>query len=151
MRTLALLMLAALAGCGMPSDNDTNNHGYGYEYDVQGSSGLRLRYAPEFAAANPQWDIAFFEKRWSDVQACAEMSAPAPFVIIVPVGTLGKQPDGSNVRGRYFSSPSLIVIDENISWLDKHEETHYLLDYNTGDSSHNHDHPLFAPPELCSG
>jgi len=136
---LTVALVLALAGCGVPDDG--NNHGYGYEYDVRGESGLRLRYSPTLQASDPFSNVAYYERNFSEVEQCAHLSAPAPFLIIVPRGTFGYQ-GGSAVVGKYYHHPSLIVIDESIIGY-RHEVIHYLLDYATGDSDHNHTSQIF--------
>lgn len=141
MRIVALLTILLMVGCGgSSSDEAPDNHGYGLEFNSQGTTGMLLRHTPGFATSNPFLiDVTFWETRWAHVQACTGMSAPAPFIIIVPVGTL---PQGT--RGQYFSDPPLIVIDEKDWFVDKHEEIHYLLSYTTGDPDPNHLSPFFG-------
>ena len=142
---LLVLMLIACAGCG---SGDDNNHGYGFEFDVQGASGLRLRYsgavAPGGTVATMISDPVFYERIFAEVEACMAMTAPAPFVIIVKHGEL----DGG-VAGHHFSDPQLIVVDvtyilTNRSSVLRHEIIHYLLDINTGDPDPNHSSAVFA-------
>ena len=136
MRTVALIVLLVLAGCGGSSD-DANNHGYGYEIDVTSNSGLRLRYSPTLKADDPYADITFYEIVFARVQACTGISAPAPFVIIVRNGDLGTD------QARYYSDPPLIVVSSPMSVTFAHECIHYLLDYSTGDPDSNHGSLLF--------
>ena len=137
MRTIVLIVLLVLAGCGGSSD-DTNNHGYGYQFDVMGASGLQLRYSPTLNAGDYYADIAFYESEFGRVQACTGISAPAPFVIVVKPDQL---PDHA---GYYYSNPPLIVIDDFVALAAfRHEAIHYLLDYSTGDLDPGHRSPLF--------
>ena len=130
-----LLALLFLAGCG-GSDYEpaTDNHGHGYQFDAQGASGLKLRYTPVFDASHPFSDVAFYERVFEDMQRCAGLSAPAPFVIVIAQRT---------PAGIYYSDPPLVTIDENVLSL-RHEIIHYLLDYATGDIDAAHGSPLFA-------
>jgi len=138
MRTLTLVVLLVMAGCGGSSD-DTNNHGYGYQFDVMGTSGLQLRYSPTLNAGDYYADIAFYESEFERVQACTGISAPAPFVIVVKPEQL---PDHG---GYYYSGPALIVVDDFIALSAfRHEAIHYLLDYSTGDLDPGHLSPLFS-------
>lgn len=147
MRVLFIVLL--LAGCGSGGSSDDNNHGYGFQSDLQGASGLKLRYSSALVATDPDFQalstLPYYEDAWTKTQACTGMTAPAPFVILVTNGDLG-----DDIGGRYFSNPSLIVLDAH-AFAVRHEMVHYLLDVNTGDPDrapdHN-DHPLF---KSCGG
>jgi len=138
MRTIALIVLLALAGCGGSSD-ETNNHGYGYQFDVMGASGLQLRYSPTLEAGDYYADIAFYESEFERVQDCTGISAQAPFVIVVKPEQLPAH------FGYYYSDPSLIVIHDIVALVAfRHEAIHYLLDVSTGDLDPEHLSPLFS-------
>lgn len=131
MRLLAIIA-ALLAGCGSGGDGNSNNHGYGWEYDVQGASGLKVRYHPEAQ----QTPVQMFETAYNEVQQCTGLTAPPPFVIFVGNDAL------PGVRGLYYWSPPLIVIK---TWfIFKYEAVHYLLDHNTGNPDPAHNSELFA-------
>lgn len=137
---LALAFIFLFSGCGGGQDSGNNNHGYGDSFDAQGVSGLRLRFTPILTSDNPMARVSLYETEFAEVEQCAGLAAPAPFVIIVPVHSL---PD--NKAGFYLKDPSLILIDG--ASIFKHEAIHYLLDKATGDSDHDHRSPLF---DLCS-
>lgn len=142
MRTLLVLLF--LAGCG--SGEDSNNHGYGFQADLEGRSGLKLRYSAGVTEADPDFQAlstpTYYETAWSETQACTGLSAPAPFVILVKNGDLG-----SDIAGRYFSNPSLIVLDAH-AYAVRHEMVHYLLDVNTGNPDAGHQSHFFGD---CGG
>ena len=136
-------LVLALAGCGVP-----DNHGYGWDYDARGESRLMLRYAPalqpsalNFAEAS---SVEFYESEFAWMQNCSQLSAPAPFVILVEPGALG-------TGGYYYQYPSLIVLETSSLGLLRHEIAHYLLDYNTGDLDQGHTSAMFQPGGCVSG
>lgn len=150
-----LLLLAALAGCGVEKIDD--NHGYGWQYDAQGASGWLLRYTPSVVAGDPLSDVHQYDAAFAAVETCTGISAPAPpFVIVLSQGSLGTDSGGGVVLGRYFRNPVLIVtaqtdqvvIDPSIPLIPfRHETIHYLLDYSTGDWDIDHRSTLFS---LCT-
>lgn len=126
MRMLGVALLL-LAGCG---GSESDNHGYGFAFDVQGATGLKLRFnhsePPD--QRTPVW---IFESRYMDVQKCTGLTAPPPMVI-----------DSANGDpGIYYSDPPLIVVTKLYAF--NHEVIHYLLDYTTGDPDSNHKSMLF--------
>lgn len=127
-----LLILLLLAGCGGGPDD---NHGYGFAYDVQGASGLRLRFNPA-EPVDQRTPVEIFENTYMEVQKCAGLTAPAPMVIVVPEGTFGYS------GGHYYSDPPLVVV--TALFMFKHEVIHYLLDHNTGNLDPDHLSPLFT-------
>ena len=131
MRLVAgLIFVLSCVSCGSGGDGDSNNHGYGWEYDVQGASGLKVRYHP----GATQTTVHMLETAYNEVQQCTGLTAPPPFVIFTD-----SLPD---VRGLYYWSPSLIAIE---TWfIFKHEAVHYLLDHNTGNPDPAHNSELFA-------
>lgn len=150
---LFLVLLVAACGGGKAPDAE-DNHGYGHHFDVLGASGMKLRFTPTFAAVNPLANISRYETAFQEVQACMGVTAPPPFLVIVPEGALGSAPDPRSeghplrmIGGRYFSKPPLIVIDENASQY-RHEAVHYLREVATGDPDENHTSDLFA---RCAG
>lgn len=127
----------AVTGCGGGSVDQDNNHGFGWQFDVQGSSGLRVRYDPEeLRRGFLQTPIHIFESQYNEVQKCAGFYAPPPFVIFVSDESL---PD---YGGFYYSDPPLITIKG--LFIFKHEVIHYLLDYNTGNLDPSHASPLWG-------
>ena len=131
-----VLMSFALAGCGV-SDESAHNHGYGFAFDVQGVTGLKVRYDPEeLRQGFLQTPTDVFEAQYFEVEECTGLTAPAPFVIVVSEDALGDR------GGFYYSDPPLITIKG--LFIFKHEAIHYLMDYNTGDLDSNHSSPLWA-------
>ena len=135
---IILLICLAVASCGGDgSSDDPNNHGFGWSFDVQGATGLKVRYDPEeLKQGVPQTPVHIFENQYNEVQKCAALYAPPPFVIFVPDESL---PDNA---GFYYSDPPLITIKG--LFIFKHEVVHYLLDYNTGDLDPSHASPLWG-------
>ena len=139
----------ALSGCGdgdkayEPADD---NHGFGYHFDAQGPRGLKLRYAPRFAAGDRLANPATYEQAFDELQRCSGLSGSMPpFVIIHPSGTLPPQPGQPDVNGLYYSRPPLIRLDEPTAF--RHEALHYLVELHTGDpdgATGNHGHDAFA-------
>lgn len=127
-----LFVFLSSVSCGS-GGGDNNNHGYGWEYDVQGASGLTLRYDPA-EPVDQRTPVAVFEDFYRDVQNCTGLAAPAPLVLVVP------NPGGT--AGRYYSDPPLITVTG--LFVFKHEAIHYLLDHNTGNLDKAHNSELFA-------
>jgi len=139
MRTIALLTILLLVGCGGSVDESDNNHGYGYSYDFRGDSGLALRYSPSLLAEKPFPWMTLLEKEYLNVQECVGISAPPPMVIVVNDGDL--KPYG----GLYYPDPDLIVVEHSSLQLAfKHEVVHYLLHYGTGNLDPAHNSELFV-------
>ena len=144
MKKMTCILLALLTGCGNYQPDESlqsqDNHGYGWEFDVQGESGLKLRYSP-WLPGGPLADVTRYERDFAFVESCTGISAPAPFVII------GKIP------GFFYEDPSLIVIDEY--GLDTraytHEIVHYLLKVSTGSPDPEHQSPFFETCVLVFG
>lgn len=133
---LIMLIGLAVAACGGMSSEDANNHGFGWQFDVQGPTGLKVRYDPaELKQGFPQTPIHIFENQYNGMQKCAGLYAPPPFVIFVTEESL------PNNGGWYYSSPPLITIKG--LFVFNHEVLHYLLDMNTGDLDPNHLSPLW--------
>lgn len=129
-----LAILLVLAGCG--GHDPANNHGYGFAFDIQGASGMQVRYDPtEVSRGIPQTPVTLLEQFYAEVQACTGLSAPAPFVIFVSNAQLGE------LDGFYYSDPSLVLVKG--LFIFKHEVIHYLLDANTGNLDIEHRSPLF--------
>ena len=150
MRSTILLSLAlALAGCG--GDLAEDNHGYGWAYDLEGATGLRLRYSAALPPQDPSF-VQQYEEAFAIIQACAGMTAPPPFIILVPLDSLPPQPDGTEVRGRYYLNPSLLVVEGSGTGHTstvRHEAKHHVLFSATGDADPFHRHPLFDPLSPC--
>lgn len=143
MKIILLLITTLLAACGGGGERQNeppNNHGYGFHFDVQGASGLRLRYTPTLNASNAQASAAFYEDVFLNVMRCTGISVEMPpFVIIVPVGSL----DGVTKRsGLYFSNPPLIVVESAVAF--EHEAIHYLREKLNGDPDGAHTSPMFG-------
>lgn len=127
-----IFLLVFLAGCGSSGEENSNNHGYGFEFDLQGATGLKLRYTPVLQAGSQFAGAEFYESEFQRVEDCTGIQAPAPFVIVVGNLTTG---------GRYHSGPPLILLLD-ATWFG-HEAIHYLLDHSTGNPDTNHNSPLF--------
>ena len=159
--------IAGLAGlllaCAIQADPAADNHGYGWDYDAVGETGLRLRYDDGAGEAlrpprTPPDTIAWFERVYAETAACVDVSAPAPFVILVPPGMVDPGQDGQSLGGRYYYNPPLIVVAPVPTIVGgyalpdatfRHEAVHYLLDqagvpFATNDA---HDSPLF---DICT-
>jgi hypothetical protein len=165
-RAMAALLLAYLcscsSGCGGGQSDDAppapssaptsgisiDDHGFGWQYDVQGATGLRLRYSPVFAPDSPLADVTKYEQIFAEVKACTGLTASAPLVIAVPFGSLGLQPNGSRYAGKYFMQPALIVVSgfagSDILFYYRHELVHHLLFESTGDPDERHTSPFFS-------
>jgi hypothetical protein len=134
---LLLPLVFLLSGCGGGGEDaasSTDNHGYGWQFNAEGEKGLRLREP----GATPQ-TASDLERYAGTIAACAGISAPPPFVIVVPRDSLAPH------IGWYYSNPPLIVVDEiyrDVSFA--HEMVHYLLDQSTGELDADHRSPLFA-------
>jgi hypothetical protein len=167
MRGLVLMLLALVAGCGNYQPDaeiarqgcgweKSNNHGCGFEYDVQGASGMNLRYTPMVDASSLLADVSSYEDVFAAIQISTGISAPPPFVILVAFGTLPLSDRGLPAGGNYLSAPSLIRIvsdpplvtsiplDELVGMVFCHEAVHYLLDYSTGNPDPQHHSLLFS-------
>ena len=144
----ALLLLAALGGCGggAAEQEPLPCHGYGCEYDVEGPAGMRLRYAPVVEPSDPRANVVFLEQLYQMVEDCAGIQAPAPFVVIKKEGALVSPLDGLPRHGLYYSDPDLILIDDSAwtFWSLKHEAVHYLLHHALGNSDPGHTSSLFV-------
>jgi hypothetical protein len=140
------MLLLCLAGCGSGGGGskatavDTNNHGYGFAYDVQGAAGMKLRYTPILTAADPLSNPVFLENIYTQVEECTGVSAPDPFVILLPQGSL---PNGW--FGETLNTPSLVLIGSVPMSLNvpRHEFIHYLLFVETGDGDATHTSKFF--------
>jgi hypothetical protein len=149
---LALLLLAALAGCGAQTIDD--NHGYGYAFDEQAASGLRVRYAN----ANPP-RIATLDSLYVGVAICmgVEVLPTGPLVILkdgliasaghdamtlLDTGTILQD---SQITTFDWSDAAIeFVVQARASTLN-HEMVHFLLK-ETGfpdDRNSAHDSPFF--------
>lgn len=133
-------LLIFMSGCGGNSNDgpsaSLDNHGYGFAFDAMGNQGLKLRRP---SATN--LDADFLESRAKADGICTGIEAPPPpFVIVVPIGSLGQ-----DVGGLYFSNSPLILVtaDEIDSTGFDHEVIHYLLDFKTGDSDKQHTSPAW--------
>ena len=134
----ALLILLLLGGCGGGGEGPAQdtNHGYGFQYDVQGVTGLKLRYSGAPPNLAFMQDTTYYETAFSQVEACSGLQAPAPFIILL------KELDND---GYYWSKPSLILLKTSpYPSIIKHEMIHYLLDVNTGDLDPTHKSHLFT-------
>ena len=141
----ALLVLVLLAGCGSGGE-EPDNHGYGFQYDVQGPTGLKLRYKD---ALDPNQDYKqmfsttpYYETAFAGVEACTGLQASAPFIVLAKPGTLHTK--GEEVDGFYYSNPSLIVADASYIAIIRHEMIHYLLDMATGNPDTEHRSHFFT-------
>lgn len=156
MRVALLVLSFALAACGGGSMESTDNHGFGWEFDAMGASGLKLRFKPHLPDnGNIFTDPAHYERLFTEVDACAGMSAPmTPYLILVDAlgtGILGPTNNGVSVNGRFFSDPPLIVMDFRAAFspqVVKEERLHHVLMHNgviipNGDWEHDHGSPLF--------
>lgn len=143
---LALVLLAALGGCGGTEREVVPCHGYGCEYDVEGPAGMRLRYAPAVEASDPRANVVFLEQLYQMVEDCAGIQAPAPFVVVEKDGALVSPLDGLPRRGLYYADPDLVLIDDSAwtYWSLKHEAVHYLLHHALGNSDPDHTSALFG-------
>lgn len=143
MRILLLTFLLLLSACGSVGDTSSANHGYGFEYDVQGTTGLKLRYTPTLTAADPLSNPIFVENIYAQVQACTGMSAPPPFVIMVAAGSLP-----NNWIGETQMDPSLVLIGSTTveaPSVMRHELIHHLLGATTGNLDAGHTNNFFKP------
>ncbi len=143
---LALVLLAALSGCGGTEQESLPCHGYGCGYDVEGPAGMRLRYAPAVEASDPRANVVFLEQLYQMVEECAGIQAPAPFVVVEKDGALVSPLDGLPRRGLYYANPDLVLIDDSAwtYWSLKHEAVHYLLQHALGNSDPDHTSALFG-------
>ena len=146
---LALLLLAALGGCGGRGGAEPEPlpcHGYGCAYDVQGPAGMRLRYAPVVESSDPRANVVFLEQLYQMVEGCAGIQAPAPLVVIEKDGALVSPLDGLPRKGLYYADPDLVLIDDSAwtYWSLKHETVHYLLHHALGNSDPDHTSSLFV-------
>jgi hypothetical protein len=130
-----------LAGCGS-GNSEPDNHGYGEAFDVAGPTGLRLRYTPVLKSGEVFANPVMFEDLYSQVEACTGISAPPPFIVVVPHDSLNHY-DPSFI-GVYLSRPSLILLYGDAYTVPRHEFIHYLLDMHTGNLDPTHKSPLFA-------
>jgi hypothetical protein len=143
MKNTLCALLLLLTGCGSGSEPaNHDNHGYGEAYDVAGATGLRLRYTPVLKSGEVFADPALFEDLYSQVEACTGISAPPPFIILVPHDSLNHY-DPSFI-GVYLSRPSLILLYGDAYNVPRHEFIHYLLDMHTGNLDPTHKSPFFA-------
>jgi hypothetical protein len=144
MRLVIVLLSLLVAGCGSGGEDAADNHGYGYEFDVQGTTGLQLRYSPVLSASDRFSDVSLYERAFAEVEQCMNVSAPPPFVIVVPIGHFGpRHPNGYMQLGSYYSGPSLILVDPGLRVF-RHEVVHYLLDFSTGNLDPAHDSAFFS-------
>lgn len=135
-----VVLLLALAACGMP--DDSNNHGYGWTYDTVSHTGIRMRYRSPIIGPSDVFatDVSLYDRAWDEVRACTGLNAAPPFIVMVQFRTLGDV-NGVPVGGRYFTRPSLIVLADG--FVAKHEMVHYLLDVNVGDQDDGHQSDFF--------
>jgi hypothetical protein len=140
------ILLAAFAGCGVPSE-DSNNHGYGWSFDEIATDGLRVRYANE---SPPR--LALVDDTYIAVATCMtiELLPPGPLVIFWDDLIASAGHDAMT-----FLDTGTIVLDSQITTIDwngiaglypvKHEMVHFLLE-RTGfprDQNANHMSPYF--------
>lgn len=129
----ALLLIAALAGCGEQAVDD--NHGYGYGYDEMAEDGLRVRYAND---QPPR--MATLDEIYSGVATCMGIAN-------LPIGPLVILKDGliasAGRDAMIFLDTGTILLDSQITtfgdwsltiqfpaprYVIKHEMVHYLLE-----------------------
>lgn len=145
MKRISLLCLLLIA-CGVDKEVDNNNYGYGYNYDVQGASGLRLRYQQgvpsdtSMLTAPTESMLWFFETAYIETEQCAGLAASGPLVIVGPVGT--------TLTGGFTKPNGTILLDDlnilgQINPRMRHESVHYLLLRMTGNIDAAHNSPLF--------
>lgn len=151
MKNLLIALSFALAACGGGSMESPDNHGFGWEFDIRGASGLKLRYSPHLAPDSPFANPAYYEQLIAEVDACAGLSAPTTYVILV--NNLQTMELG-DAAARGFSHPPVIAMDFRVASsgvVTKHERLHQLLTHNriiipNGNVFHDHDSHLFG---LC--
>lgn len=120
MKILTAFIFLFLAGCG--SEDGRDNHGYGWHYDVQGETGLRVRYQP----GQPSPGLPDIEQIYTAVMSCTGIHATGPLVIFI--GLL------EGYRGFTYYDTGTIIISTEINTREyemisilKHEFIHHLL------------------------
>lgn len=144
----ASLVVAALVGCGQPTDN----HGYGWHYDAEAPSGLRVRWN------GPAWpSLAYIDELWHITSACVGAAAPGPLVIFID-----DVPDQSlvDITGLTYLDTGTVLIQKRrdgaayaVATVLKHEFVHWLMHYNgrlTAQQQLDHDAPEFLDCRLPS-
>ncbi|MFQ5935403.1 MAG: hypothetical protein ACE5LB_03230 [Acidiferrobacterales bacterium] len=147
-RLFALVAICLVAvGCDSEGDSDAaaTNHGFGWHFEAQAANGLALRHEP--GVVEPV-DIAVLADIYEQTQACTGISAPAPFVIVVPERVDATGHPGGPANGLFFYQPPLILITQGWTWTDaaRHEFVHYLLAWSGFPLQNNsaHDSPFFT-------
>jgi hypothetical protein len=120
-------LCALVTGCGTDNETQPDNHGFGWHFEVQAANGLVLRNEP--GVVEPV-SVAVIADIYDQTRACTGLSAPGPFVIVVPgpVDETGRA--GGEFLGLTFYQPPLILIAQGPIWVQvaQHEFVHYLLD-----------------------
>jgi len=148
----ALLMLCALASCGVSPEWD--NHGYGWEHDAVSSNGIKVSWSRAAQSGNWADELLmhpeFYERTWQRMKDCTGMDGPTDgmYIVLMPADYI-KRRYGPNIGGKYYSDPPLIVAGET-AFLVRHEIGHHFLLHTTGDSDHNHVTAMFQTPNGCT-
>lgn len=134
MKILIALILLFLAGCG--SEEGRDNYGYGWHYDVQGASGLRVRYQK----GQTEPSLADIEKLYSNTMSCTGINTTAPLIIFV-------ESLGPHIRGTtYLDTGTMIIataindIASAMTAVIKHEFVHHLLHQSGSPVRENRNH-----------
>jgi len=134
-----MLCLVVLIGCGNDSnqENDSgNNFGYGFHFDVQGSTGLKVRWENTSGLG-----LSTLEDIYIGIMSCAGATVTGPLLIF--------QPDIQERFGHvgvYFYNTNTVAIDSdqplNSTGQEvlRHEYTHHVLKLSGADFNQNENH-----------
>jgi len=130
-----------LTACGEPIE--LANHGYGWHYNAMTSSGWKVRWDEVVTERSPAYlsDVNFYETTWQRMRECTGMDGPPAFIVVKPLAYIRAR-YGPNIGGYYHNNPPLLVIDET-AWVLRHEQGHHVQLHTTGNSDHDHHHPMF--------
>lgn len=127
-RTILLVVL--LVGCGGSDSGASNNHGLGFEYDVQGASGIRVR----FVDGSPP--IGFYNDIYDRVQQCVNHSAPGPLIVFVDEVDSHVTDGHDPFAGIYLDNGTILIETkaiqniEALKWAVAHESVHWVTHWN---------------------
>lgn len=160
---IAIIVALLLAGCGSGSNKKSDdNYGLGFHYDIQGTSGVRLRYS---SLGYPS--ITFVEIVYLSVQQCVGYNTPGPLVVFIDsVDDRVSSEIGSTTAGIYLDTGTIMLehhlaqagpggLNEGqLKAILAHEFVHWITHRNgllTISQQYQHDSTLFVDcPHIAS-